>query len=208
MYSLPLPQITSRLTVELLSCICIFLQHCETKVEDFDIDFEPPIIIGVDVTSPSEIKKVYEDNSDSQTLLNYLLTRSPSSTDLNTAVTVTVPAVHQIQPLNQDYPHTTDLNSSTNPIREPHMKSSAGIHPPVSGYNMSVESGVVMDADHEHSGRKISDGSNNLSQGSHSYIDIGRPTMTCSCSECKVHRERTYSLQAYVNKESNTAEHS
>ena len=95
------------------------------------------------------------------------------------------------------------MNSSVSPLGEHHVKS--GVHPPVSGYNLSVESGVVMDADHDRFGRKISDGSNSLSQGSHSYIDIGRPTMTCSCSECKVHRERTYSLQAY-NKESSTAE--
>ena len=112
--------------------------------------------------------------------------------------------VHQIQPLNQDYPHT-ELKSSTNPIKEHHIKS--GVHPSANGYNLSVESGVVMDADHEHFSRKISDGSNNLSQGSHSYIDIGRTTMTCSCSECKVHRERTqYSLQAYVNEEPGTAD--
>ena len=111
--------------------------------------------------------------------------------------------MHKIQPLNQDYPHT-NLNSSTNPIKEHHIESD--VHP-VNGYNLSVESGVVMDADHEHFSRKISDGSNNLSQGSHSYIDIGRSTMTCSCSECKVHRERTqYSLQAHVNKESGTAD--
>ena len=109
--------------------------------------------------------------------------------------------VHKIQPLKQDYPHT-DL--STNPIKEHHIKSD--VHP-VNGYNLSVESGVVMDADHEHFSRKISDGSNNLSQGSHSYIDIGRSTMTCSCSECKAHRERTqYSLQAHVNEESGTAD--
>lgn len=155
------------------------------------------------LTSLSHPKKIYKDDFDSQTLLNYLLTKFPSSTDLTTAQGITTPAVHQIQPLNQDYPHT-DLNSSAKPIGEYHIKS--GIHSPVNGYNLSVESGVVMDSDHEHFGRKISDGSNNLSQGSHSYIDIGRPTMTCSCSECKVHRERTYSLQAYVNKESSTAE--
>ena len=144
-----------------------------------------------------------EDNFDSQTLLNYLLTRSPSSTDLNTTA-VTVP-VHQIQPLNQDYPHHTDLNSSTNPLGEHHVIKS-GVHPPVNGYNLSVESGVVMDADHEVFGRKISDGSNNLSQGSHSYIAItGKTTITCSCSECKVHREGIHSLQTY-NKESSTVE--
>ena len=171
------------------------MQHCETKVEDFDVDFEPPIIIGADTASISQSKTFSEDNFDSRTLLNYLLTRTPSSTELNTAVP------HQIQPLTQDYPH--DLNTSPTPIVEHSVKT--GVHPPVNGYNLSMESGVVMDADHDHVvGRKISDGSNNLSQGSHSYIDIGRTTqITCSCSECKVHREGIQSLQTY-NKELST----
>lgn len=162
-------------------------------------------MIGAVSTSTSQSVQKYSavDGFDSRTLLNYLLTRTPSFSELNTATSIAVAThKHQIQHQTQRCPHHFDCSAS--PSIERHSED----YPPVNGYNFSVESGVVMDADHHDiNGRKISDCSNNLSQGSHSYIDIGRTTITCSCSECKVHRERllNHSLRAY-SKELNTVE--
>lgn len=94
--------------------------------------------------------------------------------------------------MTQDSP--SNLNTST--VDEHTTKEKCLAVHPVGGYNVSVESGVVMDLDPHM--RKISDGSSNLSQGSHSYIGTSR-TMTCSCSECKLHRERSHSISANSN---------
>lgn len=135
--------------------------------EEVDENFEPPIII----TADTQFKRNRDIEDDSMTVLNYLLSKSPSlaSTDLS-------------------------KSSSTSLSEEDILKADDKIdkHPSVTAYNVSLESGVVLE-DRE-TQRKISDGSDSLSHGSHSYIGTSQ-TITCSCTECKIHRERTHSGQ-------------
>ena len=157
----------------------------ETKEDEFDDDFEPPILIGADTPS---VRRNSKDDFDSKTILNYLLPTSSSSTELNKPKVV--PTL-----FDTDNARSSTSDPTGHDLEEV-VKGEFGKVPPsnTTGYNVSLESGVVMDPDPH---RKISDGSNSLSQGSHSYIGTSR-TMTCSCSECQIHRERNHSGQVHI----------
>lgn len=135
-----------------------------TKSDEFDNEFEPPVLIG----TTTQLRQTSSDDFDSRTLLNYLLSQKSEATELGDTV------------LPDHHTHHTEAGESAK------EESSSE-----TGYNMSMESGVVMDPDPDVV-RKVSEGSNSLSQGSHSYI-CTRGTISCSCSECKVHRERIHS---------------
>ena len=157
-----------------------FLQNFETKIDQFDSDFEPPIIIG----AITQLRHKSEDNFDSTTLLNYLMSSSSEATNVDITMLPDPPT-------DVDKLETTSHNLNEESIKEEYC----GTQPPTS-YNMSMESGVVMDPEPDVV-RKISDRSNCLSQGSHSYV-CTKGTITCSCSECQIHREWTHSSTGAV----------
>ena len=150
------------------------IQEFDTSNE-FDPNFAPPILIGESsYTSKSDSR----DDFDSRTLLDYLLAQELSATT-------------QVS----ESEHSTKLTSmSTDPSREVGLKDEFGVHRSV-GYNVSVESGVVMDSSDPMLGRKISDWSYNYSQSSHSYVGMSG-SVSCSCNDCKAQRGRNGSGQA------------
>ena len=139
-----------------------FVQEFETK-DDFDFDFEPPILIGENTFTRRHTKA---DEFDSRTLLDYLLAQELLAAE-----------------------HSNKLTStSADPTQAKDVEYGAvHLHPTAVGYHVSVESGVVVDCSDPMIGRKISDGSYNVSQGSHSYIGVSR-SITCSCNDCKLQR--------------------
>ena len=150
------------------------IQEFDTS-DEFDVNFAPPILIGESSYAKSDSK----DDFDSRTLLDYLLAQELSATQVS------------------ESGRSTKLTStSANPSREIGLKGEYGVHPTV-GYNVSVESGVVMDSSDPMLGRKTSDWSYNFSQSSHSYIGVSG-SVSCSCNDCKAQQGRNGSGQASI----------
>ena len=145
------------------------------------------------------VKQHSDSDLDSQTLLDYL---SPMTSDLSTTVTMATVPPPQITSTDQD---TVDDDRGTPPgcCEQKKFKLEELHHTQkhqTNCYNVSVESGVVLDADLDINVRKIStESAESCSQGStsydileHSYIGIANND-TCACKECREQRERLYS---------------
>ena len=153
------------------SCYTL-IQEFDT-IDDFDINFAPPILIGKSLYTKSDSK----DDFDSRTLLDYLLAQELSAPQVS-----------------ESESSTKRTSTSVEHSKEIGPKGEYAVHPSV-GYNVSVESGVVMDISDPMLGRKISDWSYNYSQSSHSYIGVSG-SVSCSCDDCKAQRGRSNSGQA------------
>ena len=161
--------------------------------DDIDWSVEPAVLISPDYPY-FHVKRYSESDFDSQTLLDYL---GPTTSDLNTTA---VPPL-QILPTDQD---TVDGDSPQETCEQKQLKLEElcqNKHQ-TNCYNVSVESGVVLDADSHVNVRKISTGSaGSYSQGSshdifeHSYIGMADNDV-CACTECRQQRERLYSKRA------------
>ena len=161
-----------------------------------DWSVEPAVIISPDYPY-FHVKQYSESDCDLQTLLDYL---GPTTSDLNTTVILTVLPL-QILSIDQD---TVDGDSPQETCEQKQLKLEElcqNKHQ-TNCYNVSVESGVVLDADSHVNVRKISTGSaGSCSQGSshdifeHSYIGMADNDV-CACTECRPQRERLYSKTA------------
>ena len=170
---------------------------------------EPAVLISPDNLYFHHVKQYSESDFDSQTLLDYL---GPTSADLSTTVTLTS-VVSPLQILstriNQDTMDDGDTPQETHKQKQFKLEElhhgTQRLHHQTNCYNVSVESGVVLDADSQvNLRRKISAGSGSAaescSQGSsshdmffeHSYIGMADSDM-CACTECREQRERLYS---------------
>ena len=158
---------------------------------------EPAVLISTD-NPYFHVKQYSESDFDSKTLLDYL---GPSTPDLNTTVALTTVPPLQILSTDQD---TMDSDSPQNTCEQKQLelKESRYNKHQTNCYNVSVESGVVLDAESHINVRKISTGSaGNCSHGSsheifeHSYIGMADTDM-CACTECRQQRERLYSKRA------------
>lgn len=159
---------------------------------------EPAVLISPD-NLYFHVKQYSDSDFDSQTLLDYL---GPTTSDLSTTVTTTTVPPLQIISTDQD---TIDDDRGTPPecYEQKKFKLEELHHTQkhqTNCYNVSVESGVVLDADSDINVRKIStESAESCSQGStshdifeHSYIGIANND-TCACKECREQRERLYS---------------
>ena len=183
---LPLKETLCVVFISLLSDLKSVLQD---DIGSIDWSVEPAVLISPDYPY-FHVKRYSESDFDSQTLLDYL---GPSTSDLNTTVTPL-----QILSTDQD---TVDGDSPQETCEQKQLKLEElcqNKHQ-TNCYNVSVESGVVLDADSHVNVRKISTGSaGSCSQGSshdifeHSYIGMADNDV-CACMECRQQRERLYS---------------
>ena len=148
-----------------------------------DLSVEPAIIISADANPYFQTRRYSESDFDSRTLLDYL--NLSAIDELDTAVPVQILSTGQ-ETADSDSPQVVDHEEKQEMCHAKHH---------VNFYNVSVESGVVMDSDPHISVRKISNGSSNFSHGSLSYIGTGN-TVVCTCSECKLRRERIHSANS------------
>ncbi len=164
---------------------------------------EPAVLISPD-NLYFHIKQYSESDFDSQTLLNYL---GPPTSDLDTTVTMTTVPPLQIISTDQDT-IDNDRDTPSGCCEEKKFKLEALHHThtqkhQTNCYNVSVESGVVLDAESHVNVRKTStESAETCSHGSMShdifeisYIGIGNDD-TCACIECREQRERLYSKMA------------
>ena len=159
---------------------------------------EPAVLISPDYPY-FHVKRYSESDFDSQTLLDYL---GPTTSDLSTTATLTVPPL-QILSTDQDTVMVDgDSPQETCEQKQLKLEELCQNKHQTNCYNVSVESGVVLDADSHVNVRKISTGSaGSYSQGSshgifeHSYIGMADNDV-CACTECRQQRERLYSKRA------------
>ena len=147
-----------------------------------DWSIEPAVLISSD-NPYFHPRPPTEDDYDCKTLLDYL---GQSTTNLDISLPL------QILSTEQDT-SDSDCPQITEDIKECPSGGERKPHP----YNVSVESGVVLDSDPHIAARKSSDGSSHLSHGSshvHSYVGVGDGEV-CACSECREQRERLYAIK-------------
>ena len=146
---------------------------------------EPAVLISAE-NPYFHIKRYSASDFDSKTLLDYL---GPTTAELDTPV----PPL-QILSTKRD---TMDNDSPLQVTDEKQLESRHTDKQRMNCYNVSVESGVVLDLESLVNVRKISTGSGSCSHGSlhdieHSYIGMAN-TYMCACTECRLQRERLYS---------------
>lgn len=171
--------------------------HIQDDIGSIDWSVEPAVLISTD-NLYFHVKQYSESDFDSKTLLDYL---GPTTPDLNTTVALTAVPPLQILSTDQD---TVDSDSPQETCEQKmhELEQSCHTKHQTNCYNVSVESGVVLDTESHVNVRKISTGSaGSCSQGSshgifeHSYIGMA-DTDICACTECRQQRERLYSKRA------------
>ena len=148
---------------------------------------EPAVLINAD-NSYYLPMQFSETDFDCTTLLDYLGPPTAGTTDIDTKLPLQILSTEQDNLLNSDSPQ--DENGKRESY---HVKQDTNC------YNISVESGVVLDSDLDPvtNARQLGEGSSNLSQSLshvHSYIGMGNDDL-CTCSECRLQRERSYSTK-------------
>ena len=148
------------------------------------IDWSKDPVVVVSTNNPYfHPHKFTERDFDCETLLDYL--GQPASSNEYTKLPLQILSTGQDNVNSDSSPQVFDDKSK--PLRD------------LNCYNVSVESGVVLDSDLDTCAanvRKMSTASINLSHGSsqdiaHSYIGMGNDDF-CACMECRLQRERVY----------------